>query len=628
MRVIFSPTEVLKTPVRQALVSFTLFLLFCVLSIYLFDSLGVRQGMARRGADMNWSFATYHSAEPEILGAWAKKYGTVAVKEANNLPVSSEGFGKESGYEILLQFLALLGLPMNYCAAAKIQVFGFLFGSFLFSSVWGLARNKFFPASYIIFALLLLFRHHNEPLIYGMVGVWMLVTFWPLLTLTGLTLIWRFCVPLTRLGAAVLVAIGFVSGSLEIIRESEAFLILFSCLIFLLFMNLICKDQSWKIKIVTIMLLVMPYMAAGPIVKQAIVSHRAWKTGLEPKQYNSGMYHGYWYVLLFSLGRYENPYGYYTSDYFVIDTANAILAKKKINTTYASREYQKICRQYYLQQIGLHPGYFLKYLERGFLDYLMFIPYSLFLDVPSRVPIGAHVPVIRHDIQYDSQDYVWHDRKLSDGSVPMDKTCLKNLKPSYFYLSQADWIFFAMTLLCFLLVPFFFSRHRKPYVFFLVGAYTAFLFYSMLRIIIPMHGWTATLLYFSIAAINFSLLCEILFEAIPTNYRFKVALRKVLLFVIVGLIFFRIFSGPFIDARGDSIVSVDLSGSQPQLLLEGYHSYNIVFFNGEYYGFHQGFLPNYDDPNLKRRAGVLVAQSLAEIKRIIADILKEQVMKK
>ena len=72
MRVIFSPTEVLKTPVRQALVSFTLFLLFCVLSIYLFDSLGVRQGMARRGADMNWSFATYHSAEPEILGAWAK----------------------------------------------------------------------------------------------------------------------------------------------------------------------------------------------------------------------------------------------------------------------------------------------------------------------------------------------------------------------------------------------------------------------------------------------------------------------------------------------------------------------------------------------------------------------------
>lgn len=616
------------TNIRKNYIIRDVFLLFLFFStvIYAFDSLGVHPDVATRGADMNYVFNLYHHDEPKILAQEALKWGTflVMTDKSTGKPVHRESGAIEVGYYILIQQLGLWGFEMNEITLAQFHVFVFLINSFLFALVVGIVTRRVFPVSFIILSLLLVFRYQNEPLIYYVVGVWTLATSFPLLIIIALLLIGTYCIPLSRKSALLLIAIGILGGTIGMFRESEAYVFLFSSIVFIILYFITFKIRNLRnyTLAVTLLILILSFSVATPIINESIIYHRAWKTGLEPKEYGSGFSHGAWHVLVVSLGRYENPYGYYYSDYFAIDTAEKLLREKGMEGGWFSPPYMAVLGDYYFEQIYKHPTYYLKYLLKSTLDYVMFLPYSLFLNDPSRSPIGAHLPVIKADVIYDPQDYVWHDRMMPNGDVPKDTTALKNLKLRYFYLTNLNWIIFLFTLLIVVGGPFLIAKYyQRDILLFVIGMYMVFFFESILRILIPMHGWTATLTYYAIFAVNIALLSVYFFKNM-LNSKFNQEklgkqLRFALLMCLLFLVLIKSLAGVNFAHTKDDMLR-DNVPSLPKLLEEGFKGYNIVLFNDKYYGINQGFLPNYSDPDIDKNPNVVVGTTINQTKELIS----------
>jgi hypothetical protein len=604
-----------------------LLLLFFLAAIYIFDGLGIHPDVVRRGADMNYTFNFFGHEEPQKLAEEARKWGTflTLTDKATGKPMPRETGAIEVGYYIIIQLFGILGLKMNEFVLAKLHVFVFLLNSFIFALALGIANKKIFPLSFIVLSFLFFFRYHNEPLIYHVVGVWTFTTSIVLLTMTALLAIRECCFLPSNRNVLVLIIVGVFGGLIGMLRESESYVYIFSCIAFLILNYILYKIPDFKKLIVIVLIILFSYSITLPLLKKGILYHRAYKTDLMPKEYGSGFSHGAWHVLVVSLGRYENPYGYYYSDYFAIDTADKIYVDKNIKERgWFTASYMKVLKQYYFDQVFKHPGYYMCYLFKSTLDYAMFIPYSLFLDRPSRSPIGAHVPVINHNVKYNPQDYVWHDRMLPNGDVPKDTTALKNLKPKYFYLNKLEWSLFSISLFVVIIAPFLIKRNCPQNIFiFVIGMYIVFFFQSFLRILIPMHGWGAVLTYCTIFSVNTALLLEVYLEKISGSGSQQLKFRKYAVVIFITVIFIlisiRSFGVHLVNAHTNILGDMYSVANSPKLLEENFLGYNIVLFNDRYYGFPLGFLPDYSDPNLAERTEVFVADSTEQIKQLIRE---------
>ena len=586
------------------------------LVVCIFDSLAVRADVAKHGADMNWTFDRHHR-EPEALAREARHHGTVCVTGWDKA-IPAEGRGREAGYIVVMQLLGLAGVDLTYKTLAQFHVLVFLLNSLLFSAVLGLAARRIFPVSFIVLSLLFVFRHYNATVIYYMLGPWTLVTSLPLLAFTAILFLRASLGKSWVKAILACLAVGAVAGAIRFLREGQAYAFLGACLGFVLLLWILRRTRWWVAGLAGLVL-VGAFWITSPLIRQAVVHHRAAHTDLEPRQYSGGMYHGHWYVLLYSIGRYENPYGYYSSDYFVIDTVNAILQQegRLEKTHYASEEYQEAAKDYYFRQIWQHPGYYAYYLGRSFLDYTMFIPYGLFLHRSSRTPVGAHVPVIRDDVEYNLWDFVWRDRLGPDGTATMDRSCLKNLKPRYFYLRGSHWLLFGICLLFFAAGPFVGARILpKEISLGLIGMYVAFGFYSLLRIPIPMHGWGVILGFWALFAVNLALLADHFLGR--ASARTPADLRKWLRRVGWGAALIALVVLSLLRASGVRLAQTrSRMPVQPRIVKENVEGFDVVQYGGKIYGVPLGYWPNYEDPAWPTGGNVHQAESVEAVEEMI-----------
>jgi hypothetical protein len=64
--------------------------------------------------------------------------------------------------------------------------------------------------------------------------------------------------------------------------------------------------------------------------------------------------------------------------------------------------------------------------------------------------------------------------------------------------------------------------------------------------------------------------------------------------------------------------SQNLGLRAPRLIAEGHKGYNIVAFRDEFFGFPQEFSPDYEDPDLAKRPGVLIGKT-EQMVRVLID---------
>ena len=610
-----------KFPARRALLWHGLALMgYFVVLTWGLHSFSVRTGIANRGADMNYTFAYGHQT-PQKMAEMARKYGTVCVLEKDGKLIPAESGWVEMGYYTLMQLLGLAGVEADSVLMARIQVGVFLILALLLSVTFGLVARRIFPHSFLLLTLLVVFRHHNEALIYYMIGQWMIVTGVPLLTLTFMILLIRSCPPLRWCAALMLAGFGIAAGVVGFVRESEATAMIASLVVFLAVLLGWRKQLSLRRIVVGIIALVAPYLVTGPAIRKGIVLHRAAKTPLEAREYSGGMRHGPWHVLPMCLGRYENPHGYYYSDYFSMELGGELLRAKGLDLRQApigGKEYHQVLRGYYFGQIRRHPGHYARYLMRSTLDYAMFLPYAFFLDRSFLSPIGAHLPAARSDIEYDDWDFVWFGPRREDGTVQMDRSALKNLKPRYFYFNWICWLVFAGMTAIIISGVFLQRKLPEPLRVVLLGLAIVLVFQSILRIMIPMHGWGAVLTYY----VGFCMVAVCWVEyfmawghAGPLWVKLGRGAVIAVLVLLGALATICIVHGN--DPPKPSSATGPVLADQPELLQEGYRGYNVVRFDGRYYGFPQGFLPDYSDPHLADHPGVIVADSPQEVRRRI-----------
>ena len=505
----------MKISLKNNYMALMFLFVFFLCSIYIFDLLKVDHDVARRGANMNYTFNLKYDAEIEYLAQEARKYGTVlTITDDSGKPTPREMGAIEVGYYVLIQSLALAGVKsVNNVTLAQLHVFSFLFFSLIFCALLGIVTRKIFPVSFVVLALLLLFRYHNEPLIYHIVGIWTLCTSFPFITFCAVLIMLKYWKSdFSMKTVLLLTALGLTGGVMRFFRESESYAYFFTIVSFLAILASRYNRRNPRRLVInyvgSLVLVILSFSAVLPLINTSLLYHRSSKTGLEARPYAS-FSHGAGHVLVVSLGRYENPFGYYYSDYFALETGNKLLLRKGYGPGNEwSSEYHKVLLDYYVSQIMRHPFHYLKFLMKSFYDYLKFIPYSLFLDTPTRSPIGAHLPVVKKDVEYDTYDFVGYDPVQPDGTVKRDPTALINLRSAYFYLTTIEWMVFFASVLLFLSGFVIYKKSSEDISLFILGMYSAFIFYSILRILIPMHGWTSIVTYYTICSINFALIFD------------------------------------------------------------------------------------------------------------------------
>ncbi|MCJ7543640.1 MAG: hypothetical protein MUP47_03575 [Phycisphaerae bacterium] len=585
-----------------------------------------RTGAANRGADMNYTFP-YGRHTPQRMAEAARKYGTFCVLDKDGAPAPAESGWCEVGYFALMQLLGMAGVEVDCVLMARIQIGVFLVLSLLFALALGLVARRVWWISFLLLTLLVVFRHHNESLIYYMIGQWMIITAVPLLTLTFMCVLIGWSPSRTWMLGGMLASFSLVGGLVGFVRENEATAMIASLAVFLPIVLKWRRQLTLRRAAVGVVAMLVPYLVTGPILRGAIVLHRAAKTTLRAREYHGGMHHGPWHVLTMCLGRYENPYGYYYSDYFSMELGGQLLRDRGLapeQEPVGGREYHRVLRDYYVRQIYQHPGYYGWYLLRGAADYAMFLPYAFFLDRPHLRPIGAHLPVARSDVPYDEWDFVWFGPRRADSTVQMDRTALKNLKPRYFYLNAAQWVVFVVMTGVILSGFLLYRKFPGPMRLVLLGLAIVFLFQSIMRILIPMHGWGAVLTYytaFCVIAVGWVelLVARNLSRPLWARLNRLGVIAALVLLVVVTVVRMVRSSDHNDPARKPAPAPAPLPlADLPQLLQEGYCGYNIVRFADRYYGFRQGFLPDYSDPDLVGRTGVIVADSPEAVRKAIA----------
>lgn len=415
----------------------------------------------------------------------ARPYRTVLVAPAyvapgQSLAVPTEGGGTEQGYYMLFQALSLLGMRVNAYNVALVHSAMFYFSAIVFTAALGAVLKGFYSASFVVLIGLLAFHRFNPAQFYGVVGPWTFVTSWPLIVMSAVLSLHRQW-PHRRGFWAVAGMLGVLAGLLGILRESEATVLLATAIAWLIGLSLMHRPRRWGRAIFAPIMIWAVSACIAPAVYKGVVLHRASKTGLAPKLYqNAG--HGPWHVLYMSLGRYPNPAGIQYKDVYNFELVRRLAPDEPI---FSSR-YLAVLRDRYVDFIRSHPAYFAAYVLRGARDYGLFLPYALFLGRSAF--IGAHLPIVRQESM------------ANEDRLPTDGESLINLRLRYLYLRGWQWALFVVILGAFSLGFYLIPAYPQ-----LAGFYLSFLFYSGLRILIPMHGETALFSFYSIALVNVGL---------------------------------------------------------------------------------------------------------------------------
>ena len=448
-------------------------------------------------------------------------------------PSPTEFGGEEAGYVVFLQLLALLGLHLTPLTAAIINAIAFLFSGLILSITIGFLIGPFWPSTLLVATFIIFSYHFESGIVYGFIGPWTLLTGTGFLAIS--VTLWISLSKKTSIAVFITIISIIFTGLMDILRESEAYILAFTSISSLLMRIFVLERSSRLISIrmtsLSIVFVIMTgislFLSASLATRWIILHHRSSKTGLSSHPYNGGMVHGSSHVLLMSLGRYQNPYGYYFADYFPLSTACKKMQSERFPNSIKSKTYK--CNDFnYLPSLfwlgkkydafvgkilwtdlQKHPLYDLYYLGRATLDYTMFIPYSIFLD-KTHVPNGAILPVIVPIYKIANDDRSIYLKVHSDGTFVTKRShsALVNLKPSYFYLSFFEWLWF-FVLLSLFLVPSFVAFNGKTTDRLLAYAlYLEFAIYSAPRVLVPMHGWSATTSFEAIAFVGAAILLK------------------------------------------------------------------------------------------------------------------------
>ena len=613
--------------------------------IWAFDSLGVHPDVALRGATLNYTFSKYGPDEPAVLSRTAQAHGTVLVLDVEDPKPYERNIATEMGYSILIQAIALTGIEVNVVTLARIHLVFFLGTAFVFAWLVGFILKQVFPVSYVILVLMVVFRHHCESLLYHFLGLWTFATTFPLLTMSSGLLMYTGAVSRSwRWRVMAFGSAAVICGLMVLVRESEGYICLFaSCLVAVLLYRWRCL-RSRKITAVLLIALLAGHVILPRVIMKSLILHRAAKTSLQYKQYGEGTHGAFWSLLL-SLGRYENPYGWYADDNFVLETAVQELQRRGFakdesqarGMLFRGPTYRAVIRDYYIRQVVAHPVYFLRYLAHGTWDYCLYLPYVMFLNDPVERTLGKTgdlLPIVRRDVEIDPNDR-GYGGYTGTGEKPLHVEGLINLKPRYLYLHWWEWLLFGLTVAGVFVAPFGLYRwvdKRARIV--MTTCYITFGLTSLMRILVPLHGETAVMAYFAVFAVNASLLASRAANALPTRITAAWARRPTTLPIGVALLVLALVSsrgalGPLAHTRG-CVLSERIV--YPRLLVEGYLGYNIVQYDGRFFGCAQGMVggPPYGDPKMESHPQIVIGASIDETKALIkarvsrGDIIPQQ----
>jgi hypothetical protein len=424
---------------------------------------------------------------------------------------------------------------LNLIFAISAILFSLLAGYLIF-------RNGYI--SIVLFLLINIFRTFCVGLIYGLPLRYAFAVFNPAITFCIIIFIVDFLKNRNKRYWLIFILSGFTLAYIWHCRTSEGYIAIAALLVFLVtasFILLRTKEINYK-KTITNILIICITIYAGYFGYQKMIEEfkkdRDKTFSFSKSEENIVSEHPPFHILFVSLFRYPNDFGYFFSDRTGIAAVykeRPDLEKKYSTDYYAlqnSIEYNGTVKKLYFRFIQNHPKYVAGYLVKSFYDYILFLPYYSWT---GNLSAHAYLPKINKDVKIAPED-------LAPDFKDTGRDWIINLKPTYLPKTALFWAYFIISYILLLQAIYavfikFCRGGNKSLkdnlpLYLLLGMLIYFLFASIIRIIIPIHGQGAVVAFNIIVIYN--LLRLIVSKSIAAKKITQVSAKIILLLIIIS----------------------------------------------------------------------------------------------
>ncbi len=436
---------------------------------------------------------------------------------ADNIVRTEKHYKKVNIGDIFTSQLRSLLFGTKITAYSIASYINFMFGvsAIIFSILSGYFIFKNGYISILILFIIIIFRNFSQGLIYGLPLRHAYAVFNPLAAFCVFILIILYFRGFNKKYLLPLILSGFAIAYIGFCRTSEgqiiiAALLLFTALMVIEYLRNNKRDLKKVLISISIMLAAI-YIGYAGFYKMiaAFEYHRDKKLNLPTVDEKALSEQPAFHSLYVSLFRYEIPnrYGDKIGYDAVYDKYPEIKRKFSDDINYVelanSIEYNTATRELYISYILNNPGSFLTYLARSIYDYLLFLPYYSWTENKSA---HAYLPKINDAVKIEP-----HDLAPDFKDTPFN--WILNLKLKYLPWRWSFWIYFVSAyILLFNAVYASFFRIKKPNKepamtdnntaidnnlpkYLLWGMLLYFIFTSIVRILIPVHGQSAVVAF-------------------------------------------------------------------------------------------------------------------------------------
>lgn len=406
----------------------------------------------------------------------------------------------------------LFGTKITEYSIASYINFVFCISGILFSLITGYLIFKNGYISILIFILIVLFRNFCPGLIYGLPMRHAYAVFNPLIYYTIITSIIIYLKTSNKKYPFLFIFLlsGFILANIAHIRISEWHIAASSLFLFITLITLEefkIKRKEFKKRLINILIIFIAifigYFGYYKMIS-GFICHRNNKFNFSAdKEYSFSAQQSF-HMLYISLFRYDEPnMATDKTAYDAVFKKHPEFKNKFINDvnyvelTYTS-EYYKIIKELYFEYIFNNPLHFLKYLAKSTFDYFLFLPYYSWTGNKSA---HAYLPKINKDAIIEPDDLApfFKDTPLN---------LIMNLRLKYLPKDLRFWIYFILAYILLIQAIYVsFIKFRKTStedILLLRGMLIYFLFASIVRTLIPVHGQGAVVAFNIIIIYNFT----------------------------------------------------------------------------------------------------------------------------
>lgn len=443
--------------------------------------------------------ALFIAGTPELVEKSEKYYGSIETGEIFTSQLRSLQGTKITDVSIASFINGIFGV--------SAMLFSILVGQFIF-------KNGY--VSLVIFISIVIFRSYSQVLIYGIPDKHSYVVFFPLAVFCVFIALIRFMREPGLICGMVFILCGFVTAYIASFGEVEGVVAVVSIALFAFVMGLkylmINKKHLTRIllgMLLTPVAMYIGYTAFFQII-ESFKNDRDQKFNLAVMENTAFVGHGIYHDLYVSLFRfkapenklsgisYDAPYDFYQG--YNMKAGNSLRDRR------FTREYNTVIKELYLEYISRNYEEIFEYLRASIYDYLLFLPYHSWTGIKST---PEYLPKIDETIGINAQDLA-AGHEGSEWTLNIDED----------YLAQGLWfkVYFVIAYLLMaqaIFTAFFrFGKHGDlesssgeitdgvlP-IYLLRGMLIYFLFVSVQRILVPLHGQGALVTFNLIVIYN------------------------------------------------------------------------------------------------------------------------------